>query len=146
MISRTGAVFLLSRLYSHSSNVCTREWQMGRWVWSVHSSEECAGLRQVLHCTACLKRVSSSAGRARRSDVIDMLCALLSRKTLLITSSLGFPVRSTTAKVVHGGSQSPVRNNSVSSSGVGERVSCFLKFWKRMTNCGNVLVAPWTIE
>ena len=53
---------------------------MGRWVWSVHSSEECAGLRQVLHCTACLKRVSSSARRAHCSDDIDMLCAFSSCK------------------------------------------------------------------
>ena len=57
-----------------------------------------------------------------------MVRALSSRKTLLITSSMGVLVRSTTAKVVRNGSRRPVRNNSVSSSGVGESVNYFLKF------------------
>ena len=83
---------MLSRLYSHSSNVCAREVQMGQWVRRVHSNEECPGLRQVVYCTAFLNEVSSSSGRGCCSDVIDMLVALSSRKTLLITSSMGFPV------------------------------------------------------
>ena len=104
-IYRTGVVFLLSKLYSQSSNVCARECHMGQCVRSLHPSVEWPGLRQVVHCTGGLNRVSSVVGRAFWSDVIDMLWALLSRRTRLMTSSMRFPVRSTTAKVVRSGSR-----------------------------------------
>ena len=93
---------------------------MGQCVRSVHSSVEWMGLRQVVHCTTCQNRVSSIVGRAFWSEVIDMFWALSRRKTRLMTSSMGLPVRSTTAKVVRSGSRRPVRNTSISSSSVDE--------------------------
>ena len=78
-------------------------------------------------------------------NIIDILCALVSRKTLLITSSIGFPVRSTTAKVVHSGSRRAVRNVFVSFFGVGDCANCFFKFWKRMTNWNTISVAHCVI-
>mgnify|MGYP007007716125 CR=1 FL=1 len=97
---------------------------MGQCVRSVHSKAECPGLRHVVHCMACLKRDSSAVGRASCSDDMDILWALFNRKTRLMTSSMGCPDKSISCNVVRSGSLSPVRNISVSSSGVGERVSC----------------------
>ena len=93
---------------------------MRQCVRSVHSNAKCPGLRQVVDCTVCRNRVSSVVGRVFWCDVIDMLWALSSRKTRLMMSSMGLPVRTTTAKVLRSGSRRPVRNTSISSSSVGE--------------------------
>ena len=144
-ICRTIAVLRFSRLYSQSSSVFAREWQIGQCIHNVHSNAECPGLRHVVHCIAFLKRVSSVVGRASCSDDMDMLWVLSNRKTLLMTSSIACPDKSIRCSVVRSGSRSPVRNISVSSSGMAERVSCRRKLWNRITNWGTVSLASWRL-
>ena len=62
-ICLTVVALRLSKLYSQSSSVCAREWQIGQCIQSVHSNAECPRLRQLVHCIACLNRVSSVVGR-----------------------------------------------------------------------------------
>ena len=72
-ICLTVAALRLRKLYSQSSSVCAREWKMGQCILSVHSNTECPGLRQVVHCIACLNRFSSVVGRASWSEAMDIL-------------------------------------------------------------------------
>ena len=72
-IYRMVAALRLSKLSSHSSSVCAREWHMGQCIRSVHSNVECPGLKQVVHCTTCLNCVSSVVGSASWSEDMDML-------------------------------------------------------------------------
>ena len=52
--------------------------------------------------------------------IVIMATVIIVPATRLMTSSMGLPVKSTTAKVVRSGSRRPVRNTSISSRSVGE--------------------------
>ena len=121
---RTGAICRLTRLYSHRSIVCPREWHIIHYVLIVQSTVEWPEFRHVVHCNTCRNLRSSSFGRARCSAPIDIkeLCLSIS-STRSMTWSIVLVWKSSTAHIVLRGSCKEVRNTAFSSSSRGALVN-----------------------
>ena len=136
---RTDAACRLSKLYSHRSVVCAREWHIMHCVRIVQSTVEWPELRHVVHCRAYRNLKSSSFGSARCNIPNDMNKLLLSiSSTRSMTWSTVLVRKSRTPHIVRSSSLNATKNTAYASSLGGALVNWLCKVWNRIINCGTV--------
>ena len=141
---RTGAACRLSRLYSHRSVVCPREWHIIHCVLIVQSTVEWPEFRHVVHCNAWRNLRSSSFERARCRAPINVkeLCLSIS-STRSMTWSIVLVWKSNTAHIVLRGSRKAARNTAFASSSGGALVNWLCTVWNRIINWATVSYSSW---